>query len=235
MFWARARRAYGDVSADDEDVLRYQRIASELQESGYEGLAGFIQDIGHRWVAGLTRRGRTLEIGTGAGRHARFYRGRRADLVVSEYAESHLSTHAWRGVLRGRGVRCDARRLPFATGSFKTVISIYNLEHIRELPQVFREVHRVLARDGAFLVALPCEGGLAWNIGRELTTRRTFAKRFGINYDKVIAFEHVWDLRGVQEQLRSSGLFVVRRQVFFPFLLPSPDLNLVACLECSPR
>src|SRR5262249_60886097 len=119
--------------------------------------------------------------------------------------------------------------------AFSTVISIYNLEHILDLQRVLSEVHRVLDPGGSFLIALPCEGGLAWNLGRELTTRRQFQKKYGINYDKIIAYEHVRDFRGVFEELAASRLFDVVRQRFFPALVPSVDLNLVACIECRKR
>jgi len=133
----------------------------------------------------------------------------------------------------GRRSCCNARFLPFQDLTFQTVISIYNLEHIEDLQTVCREVHRVLKPGGVFLVALPCEGGLAWNLGRELTTRPAFQKKYGINYDKIIAYEHVWDFPGVFEQIRESQLFHITKCQLFPFLIPCHHLNLVACIECS--
>ncbi len=122
--------------------------------------------------------------------------------------------------------------MPFRPEFFDATISVYNLEHIAELQEVFREVHRTLKPGGRFLIGLPCEGGLLWNIGRELTTRRIFMKKYGVNYDKIIAYEHVWDFRGVERELRRSELFTIAAQRFYPFFLPAPDLNLIACLEC---
>jgi SAM-dependent methyltransferase len=232
VFWKRARLRYGHVTDDDPDIRRYFRITSEFQQSGYRGLTGAIQDIGHRWVAARTPPGRVLELGAGAGRHALFYRGEPHDLVASEFAAGHFTAAPWRGPLRGRGVRCDARRLPFADGAFGTVISIYNLEHIRDLDAVFHEVRRVLRDNGRFLVALPCEGGLLWNLGREMTTRPRFQRRYGINYDKVIAYEHVHDFGGVLERIRASGCFAIDQVGYFPFRLPSVHVNLIGCIEC---
>jgi SAM-dependent methyltransferase len=233
VFWKTARERYAGVTADDPDVRVFLERSADFQNEAYSGLGAWIQDLGHRWVAGRTGPGRALEIGFGAGRHSRFFSGNIADHFVSDYTAVHISSAAWRAAL-GRCVRCDARRLPFAAGTFNTVISIYNLEHIADLQAVLREVRRVLAVGGRFLVAMPCEGGLAWNLGRELTTRRLFQKRYQINYDKVIAFEHVWDFEGVEAQLHESRLFDVRRRAFFPFGLPSSHLNLIACLELSP-
>ncbi|MCX8063353.1 MAG: hypothetical protein N3D16_12290, partial [Anaerolineales bacterium] len=76
------------------------------------------------------------------------------------------------------------------------------------------------------------EGGLAWNLGRELTTRRFFQKKYKINYDKVIAYEHKWSFKQIVEKIKLSRLFLINRTRYFPFLLPSAHLNIIGCLEC---
>jgi SAM-dependent methyltransferase len=232
VFWKSARRAYAGVTSDDPDIKKFQELSAEFQKDVYKGMGGVIHDIGHRWIARRTQPGRVLEIGFGIGRHALYYSGNRQDYFVSEYSSVHFGSEHW-AEIRGRGVHCDARNLPFRAKAFHTVISIYNLEHIQDLQQVFREVHQVLTTDGKFLIALPCEGGLAWNLGRELTTRRVFQKKYGVNYDKIIAYEHVWDFCGVLNELVRSGLFTITLKRFFPSLLPSVDLNLIACIECT--
>lgn len=232
MFWKSARRAYAGVTSDDADIKKFHELSAEFQKDVYKGIGGVIHDIGHRWIASRTQPGKVLEIGFGVGRHTLFYSGELQDYFVSEYSNVHFGSEHWHQA-RGRGVQCDARKLPFRAQTFRTVISIYNLEHIPDLQQVFREVHQVLTSDGKFLIALPCEGGLAWNLGRELTTRRTFQKKYGVNYDKLIAYEHVWDFCGVLDQIVQSRLFQVTRKRFFPTLLPSVDLNLIACIECT--
>ncbi len=109
----------------------------------------------------------------------------------------------------------------------------YNLEHILDLQSVLKEVHRVLWPEGRFLVALPCEGGLLLNLGLEISTRRAFQKKYGINYDKLIAYEHVWNLAGVLQEIKRSGRFSIDCYQLFPTRLPTVHLNLVACLSCS--
>lgn len=234
MFWKAARKRYAGVTADDPDVRLFLERSTDFQHDAYKGLAAWIQDEGHRWIAARTPPGRILEIGFGAGRHDRFFEGDRSTYFVSEYSSVHTGTAPWKAA-QGRALRCDARRLPFPGGAFDAVLSIYNLEHIEDLAAVLMEVHRVLVPGGRFLVGLPCEGGLAWNVGRELTTRPHFQRRFGINYDKVIAFEHVRDYDGVVAQLEGSGLFDVRARVFLPFRLPSSNLNLIGCLDLCVR
>jgi SAM-dependent methyltransferase len=232
MFWKKARAQYGHLTAEDEDIKKYLRISSDFQQDGYEGLVGYIHDIGHRWIAQHTIAGPTLEIGFGAGRHGVFFAGKYGDYYVSEYSVWNFQSDIWEN-FRGRGVCCDARSLPYCDVTFQSVISIYNLEHIADLSRVFQEVHRVLKPTGRFLIALPCEGGFLWNIGRELTTRPQFQKQYGLNYDKIIAYEHVWDLVGVFEQIKQSELFHIKQCRLYPFLVPTHHLNLIACVECS--
>lgn len=231
MFWKTARAAYAGVTAQDPDIRRYLEVSAELQQSGNQGIVGAIHDIGHRWIAKRAASGKTLEIGFGSGHHQKFT-GAKRDYFPSEYSSWHFSSDAWRAV-RGRGVGADARSLPYRDASFDNVISIYNLEHINDLQGVFNEVRRVIKPRGRFLIALPCEGGLLWNVGRELTTRRQFQKAYGINYDKAIAFEHVRDYSGVVAELRQSGLFRVESRSLYPSFLPTHHLNLIACLDCT--
>jgi SAM-dependent methyltransferase len=233
MFWKQARRKYAGVTADDPDVRRFLELSNSFQRDVYGGIAGWIQDEGHRWVAARTGTGRVLEIGFGAGRHRLFFRGNPGDYIATEYSAAHDQSDSWKA-MRGRCLRCDARALPFAAATFDAALSIYNLEHIDDLQGVFREVARVLKPEGRFLVALPCEGGLAWNVGRELTTRRMFQRKYGVNYDKVIAFEHVRDVYGVVDEIRASARFKIVERAYLPFRVPSANLNLVACLHLAP-
>lgn len=232
MFWAKARRTYANVSKDDPDIRTFLALADGFQKDSYKGIVGIVQDAGHRWIAERTAEtsGPVLEIGFGAGRHSLFYSGDPKRYFVSEYTATHLETDVWKSV-KGRSLRCDARQLPFFGDTFETVISIYNLEHIQNLQEVFEEVFRVLKPKGRFLIALPCEDGLSYNIGRELTTRRLFQKKYKVNYDKVIAHEHVWSFKDIYQQLAETK-FVFGRRRFYPTLLPSVNLNLIGCIEC---
>lgn len=232
MFWKQARARYAGVTADDPDVRRFLELSHEFQHDAYSGLAGWIQDEGHRWIAARTGHGRVLEIGFGAGRHSRFFRGDRARYLACEYSTVHADSEAWRS-MHGRCLRCDARALPLADASVDTAISVYTLEHIQDVQAVCAEVSRVLTPNGEFLVGLPCEGGLAWNLGRELTTRRVLGGKYNVNYDKVIAFEHVHDVYGIVEEIRASRRFTISERVYLPFRVPSANLNLVTCLRLA--
>ena len=70
------------------------------------------------------------------------------------------------------------------------MISVYNLEHLPDPHLALKEWRRVVKNKGIISIALPIEGGLAWNTGRHLKTRRFFKKN-GLDYDLIIAREHI--------------------------------------------
>lgn len=225
MFWKNARQRFSGITDNDEDIKKYLKVADSIQKDGYEGVFGFIQDVGHRFVADFTARGRTLDIGFGTGRQALYFKGSPDDYYPLDINEKFKKGELW-GRFKNAAV-ADARRIPFEDNFFDNVVTVYSLEHINDTGTVLKEIRRVLRPDGRILVALPCEGGLLWNVGRELTTKRLFSKRYAINYDKAIAYEHKHDLRSIKSSLEMT--FEKRKERFFPFLIPSADVNLIYC------
>lgn len=49
----------------------------------------------------------------------------------------------------------DARKMPFKDNSFKTVISVSVLEHIKGVDQVIEETSRILKKEGLFIFSVP--------------------------------------------------------------------------------
>ncbi len=49
----------------------------------------------------------------------------------------------------------DARRMPFASGTFASVVSVSVLEHVYNVPMAFHEIHRVLQPGGTFVLTFP--------------------------------------------------------------------------------
>lgn len=225
MFWKKARSKYKHVTSEDPDIQKYFQIMDKIQDDGYKGILGAIQDLGHKYVCNETKNGKTLEIGFGKGRQALFYKGLKDNYYPTEINKNYVNPEIWNKFKNA--TIADARNLPFENESFDQVVSIYNLEHIEDLDRVFKEVKRVLKPKGRFIVALPCEDGILWNVGREVTTRRIFSKKYSINYDKVIAFEHVHSLSEIKKEL--FKYFKLKSQTYFPFIVPNDNFNLIYC------
>lgn len=225
MFWKEARRKYANPSEDDEDVKKFHEFSAELQRDFYNGITGYLQDLGHGFIFSHIQKGNVLEIGFGTGRSGLFFRGDKNDYYPIDNSLSLSREEVWKRYKNA--VIADARNIPFPDGYFDNVVSMGVLEHIKEIEAVMSEVQRTLKAKGRFIVGLPCEGGLAWNLGRELVTRPHVMKKYGVNYDKVIAHQHVHSLVELRKVLRSR--FKVEKERFYPFMLPIADINVMYC------
>jgi SAM-dependent methyltransferase len=106
------------------------------------------------------------------------------------------------------------------------------LEHLPNLPAALVEIHRVLKPTGRLVVLIPCEQGLMHRFARQISARPLFERTYGQSYDWFVATEHCnlpWE---VDYELRR--LFEVGQRRWFPFLLPSVNLNLAIGLTCTP-
>ena len=139
-----------------------------------------------------------LEIGPGIIRHLQFIKNKPVKYSICDINEDILNISKQQ--LRTAQIPCDSillqserssSELPFSDESFDIVISFNSLEHLYPLDIHLIEIKRILKKVGGQLVGgFPCEGGLAWGLGRFLTTRRYVHKNYGINYDKIICWEH---------------------------------------------
>lgn len=230
MFWKQLHHKYKDINSNDPDIQKYFQIMDRLQSDGYNGLMGKIQDIGHKYVAKYTANGgRILEIGFGKGRSNNFFRGDIDNYFPLDINEKYVDQKTW-GQYKNATIG-SATKLPFEDNTFDQVVSIYNLEHIQDIDQALSEIRRVLKKKGEFIVALPCEDGFLWNVGRALTSRRVFKKKYKINYDKVIAFEHRHNLRTLIGKL--TNYFNVKEERYFPCYIPIIDINLIYTCRCE--
>jgi len=123
----------------------------------------------HDWVQVALPyvRGRVLEVGHGPGHLQAYLRQGEHDTVIGldespqmgRLASSRLQRGGFSDINLARGL---AQLLPFADGTFDTVVSTFPSEYIFE-PQTMQEVKRVLTTTGRFIV-VPA----AWIVGRKI-------------------------------------------------------------------
>lgn len=109
------------------------------------------------------------------------------------------------------------------------VLSFSSLEHIVLLNGYLTEIKRILKPNGHLTGTIPCEGGLLWGVGRFLTTRRFMKKKYGIDYDKLICWEHVNFADQIFKQL--DNLFICAHKRLHPFKYLPIDCNLMASFD----
>jgi SAM-dependent methyltransferase len=179
---------------------------------------------------------RTLEVGAGLGAHLA-HETLTAEQRANYYAldlRENISAELKRRVPDVNVVTADCQeRLPFADGYFDRVLAIHVLEHLPNLPAAIAELRRVCADHGQLSVVIPCEGSVAYGIGRRLSAQRIFEKRYKQPYRWFIEREHLSVPAEIVHEIERH--FSVRHRAFFPIPLPMEWCNLVIGLTCSPR
>jgi SAM-dependent methyltransferase len=118
--------------------------------------------------------------------------------------------------------------LPYPDGTFDRIIASHVLEHIYKPHLAIREWCRVLRKGGVLTLILPCDPGLAWRLGKSLGPRRRVEK-MGLPYDYLSALEHVNPIGNLVAIIHYH--FDDFREYWWPFVVPSIDINLIYCVN----
>ncbi|MEM9357545.1 MAG: class I SAM-dependent methyltransferase [Pseudomonadota bacterium] len=226
---------------DDPTWQEWNRRHIEFYNANQRSSVGrIVNRAGHRIMADIDLTGkRVLEIGPGALDHIAFWNGMPAHFTCVDLDTSFMELAVKR--LQDNGVphntalvsREHNGRIPVEPESYDVVLAFYSLEHIHPLQPHLDEVANILKPGGIFAGAIPCEGGLAWGLGRYLTSRRWLKKHTTINPDKLICWEHPNFGDDILNKLAQS--FVVDRIGVWPLKVPLIDCNLVAKFQCRRR
>jgi ubiquinone/menaquinone biosynthesis C-methylase UbiE len=195
-----------------------------------------IIDWGHNYIAKQSPSGftSTLEIGAGLGEQICY------ENLTDSQMESYVCVEFRDNMAQALKERfpkvqlCIAdcqEHIPYPDSSFDRIIAVHVLEHLPNLPAFLKEAQRLLKASGKFLVVIPCEGGAAYSLGRFLTTKRMFEKRYKMNYSRYIKTEHVNSAGEILDEL--SSYFKIKNKSFYPLRIPLIDTNLCIGLEVS--
>ncbi len=212
--WKLWQKAYGDF----------------YQENQREGVGTRINDAGYSVMSQIDMTGKTvLEIGAGDIRHIRYWNGTPEEYILADVnqemmqiAQKRLSEKKvnYRSVLLER-----TQNLPIASSSVDVIVSFYSLEHLYPLSPYLIDMHRVLKSGGVLIGAIPAEGGIAWGVGRMLTSRRWFKKNTKIDPDKIICWEHPNYADDIVSALDKQ--FQRKKLHWWPLQVAVLDINLI--------
>jgi SAM-dependent methyltransferase len=221
-----------DTQPSERDLEIWEKVNEDLLDWLYTGLTGRFQIAGHQvidlWARPHTD-GVVLEIGCGHGHHLRFGRNDYQCYLGLDIEHRFLRTlrKRFHGI---RVVNGDAYALPFRDQSVDCVLSVYCFEHLRKLPKCLSEISRVLKPKGELLVGLPAEGGLTYGLGRRFTSKRYMEKKYGVDYDAIVNYEHPNKIWNILKSLKKYFRIVKKR--YIPLGIPTHHLNVVVCLRC---
>lgn len=237
------RKKFGFVPdlMDSEWLIWQEKAYSDFyQNTQQHGIGDMVSKMVYPVIGLINFEGkRVLEVGPGIIRHLEYIKDRPDRYTVCDINEDILSISEKQ--LKAAGLPNDSillsresgSNIPFADESFDVIISFNSLEHLHPLNSYLIEITRILKRGGRLVGGIPCEGGLAWGLGRFLTTRRYVHKNYGINYDKIICWEHPNFADFIIERLDSH--FKRKYLKLHPFAVLPMDLNLVASFVYQKR
>ena len=197
-----------------------------------KGVGEIVNNAGYKILNKVNLNGlKVLEVGPGGLFHIKYWEGKPEHYVLVDLDEKFLDTASdklnkynipYEKRITTRNVKGS---LPSEDNEFDLIITFYSLEHLDPFETHLDEMLRVLKPGGKIIGAIPAEGGLAWGLGRFLTSRRWLKKNTGINPDKIICWEHP---TMADEILNTMNNKMDKHSLkFWPLFVPFIDLNLV--------
>jgi SAM-dependent methyltransferase len=186
------------LTVDDQDPCWRQWLdtyAAFYLANQRAGIGTRVNDAGYCVMSAIDLTGkRVLEIGAGDIRHMPYWRGQPTEYLLADVSTDMMDFARKRlteADIPHRTLHVERQQpLALADASLDVIVSFYSLEHLHPLRPYLDEMLRVLKPGGTLIGAIPAEGGLAWGVGRLLTSRRWFKKHTRINPDKIICWEH---------------------------------------------
>jgi SAM-dependent methyltransferase len=178
---------------------------------------------------------KTLEIGAGLGEHLEY------EKLLSSQLKNYTALELRPNL--AKQIKASYPEIEIIVGDcqinipkpqhyYDRVLAIHVLEHLPNLPAAIKEIHRVCNPNGQFLVVIPCEGGIVYSLARKVSAKRIFEKRYNQSYDWFISREHINKPNEIIEELLKY--FSITHRAYFPFLIPSINLNLCIGLTLKP-
>jgi SAM-dependent methyltransferase len=225
----------------DADVKKWRRLyegSSEWLDRFENGLypaifrrlsAAIESDLAHRRFTSV------IEVGCGTGLHLAFVRHAFDRYILCDRSTEHLAAARARLSLRTdvEYYMPGGDELDYADGTFDRLLSVGTLEHIPNAWDVVQEWGRVVRPGGIMDIVVPTEGGMLWRFGRHWTTRRKALRDDNIDYDFLIATEHVNTAYHLMSIVRHYFPQVQTRQ--WPFRIGGIDLNLFTHMRVTVR
>jgi SAM-dependent methyltransferase len=226
------RQRYGrDIWANDPDWQRWLDSFTHAYQDSHTGIQGWVNRSGYQVLLDYKLDDHSvLELGPGGGYHIDALCGRPRNYLAIDITDDLADG------LRGRfeklglsfqfaKVEPNSPRVDLPDASLDTILTFYSLEHVHPLSQWLDELFRLLKPGGRMVGAIPTEGGLAWGLGRYLTSMRSFKKNYDLDLRKIICWSHPNMVDEILAGLSQRGRFLHQSRWPLPFL-PN-DFNLV--------
>ena len=223
---------------EDREWLEWQASFHETydEENYAPSLQSRVMNAGHAFLektlGAALERPRILEVGTGTGAHLPFVAPGYGSYLMTDLNPAVLEVAKGKaerlGVAGVSTAVASALSLPYEAGSVDRLIAAHVLEHLPEPHRALKEWRRVVRPGGVVSILIPTDPGFAWRMGRHFGPRRQALAR-GVPYDYVMAREHVNACVNLLALIRHY--YAERSEHWWPFRLPSVDLNLFVAIH----
>lgn len=219
---------------EDKEWIEYiNSFSDNYNERVYSSSTGIVMNKGHqsceKKFSPSDHFEHVLEIGSGTGEHFHFIQHSFGEYTFTDCDDNNLKKTKNQLISDVRVDKLkfkvmDAKKLDFEDESFDRIIATHILEHLTNPHLVIKEWQRVLRTGGTLSILIPTDPGILWKVGRHFTTRRNAIKK-GINYDYIMAREHVNSCNNLVSLL--NYYFPKNNSHFWPLkLIPYIDCNL---------
>jgi len=179
----------------------------------------------------------TLEIGAGNGEHLKYEKLseiQKKNYVAVDIRENMIEVfHNQYPEIQAVVADCQSR-MNFKDESFDRILAIHVLEHLPNLPEAIKELHRLCdKKNGVLQVVIPCEGSFAYTIARKISAQRIFEARYKQSYQWLIDSEHINQPWEIFEEL--NKYFLLSSSKYFPIPLKFEFCNLCIGANYRPR
>lgn len=219
-------------SIHDADWKKYQAIAGDFySKTQRSGVGGKVTDSGYRILRNIDFDSKTVvEIGPGSLPHRRLWNGTPELYVSVDLRDEFHEIALQKAKCPTARVNTDFfnPKIDLAANFADVIVSFYSLEHLHQLDESIEEYRRVLKPGGLFVGALTNEGGLLWGVGRFLLTRPVMRHKYGVDYDKIIAWEHPNYVDTIRNSLNAHFREITWRSYPFSRFQGNPNFNLIS-------
>lgn len=199
--------------------------------------SGWLMGAGHRILEELIEPGKTfpfvLEVGVGTGEHLHYVKHDFGTYCMLDRSPAMLerARERYRDDPRHLEFRLgEVEKLPFPDASVDRLVATHILEHVYRPHEVISEWNRVLKPGGTMSILIPTDPGVAWRLGRALTSRRA-VERLNLPYDYFMALEHVNPINNLVALL--EFYFPDAKKTWWPFRVGLMDVNLFYAFQST--
>ena len=194
----------------------------------YTGLTGIIFKWQHKLLSPKTYINcqKVLEIGPGYEPHIKYQKLNYKEYYCLEL-EKNLNHQEYyeKNFPKINFKTYNGKKLIFNDNYFDRIIISHTLEHILDFENFLNEMMRVLKKNSVISIASPCDNGVLWRLGRYLIKKTYHRKISEIDYDYIMAKEHVNTIFQITSVLKKK--FNIVSELYFPFIIKVPDFNLI--------